>query len=83
MSNAKIFKFLFNLALVRNATLQQQQIPDANQLSLGYLQGQSYVFPTSLSENVQTLHQFIYEHDYTPSSRTQDISDHIDTVWQQ
>ena len=83
MSNAKIFKFLFNLALVRNTTLQQQQIPDANQLSLGYLQGQSYVFPTSLSENVQTLHQFIYEHDYTPSSRTQDISDHIDTVWQQ
>lgn len=83
MSNAKIFKFLFNIALVRNATLEQQQIPDANLLSLGYLQGQSYVFPTSLDENVQTLHKFIYEHAYSPSSRTQDISSHIDSVWQQ
>ena len=83
MSNARIFKFLFNIALIRNADFQQQQIPDANQLSLGYLKGQSYVFPMSLSENVQTLHRFIYEHTYSPSTRTQDISEHIDTVWQQ
>jgi LCP family protein required for cell wall assembly len=82
MSNFKMFKFIFNLALIHNSKLQQQQIPDANALNLGYLQGQSYIFPTSLSDNVQTLHKFIYEHSYTPSEKCQEISDHIDSVWQ-
>lgn len=82
MSNFEMFKFIFNVALIRNSELQQQQIPDTGALSLGYLQGQSYIFPTSLTDNVQTLHKFIYEHSYTPSEKCQDISSHIDSVWQ-
>lgn len=81
MSGHEIFKYLFNVALIRGAGIKQQQIPDSNLTSVGMLRGVSYVFPKTLENNIIALHNFIYEEDYTPSDTATGISTHIQNVW--
>lgn len=81
LSNFQLFKLLFNVALTHSTSLEQQQMPDSTQVSVGMLHGVSYVFPKTLYDNVRTLHDFIYEETYEPSTTVKDISDKIQTTW--
>ncbi len=81
LTSNEIMKYAFNVALMHNHQIQQQQIPvDAN-VETGDLNGVSYVFPTTLTDNIRALYSFIYQIDYTPSSTAQGISRQIQSVW--
>lgn len=81
LSGFTLFKYLFNVALIHNSTLEQQQIPDSSQVSVGTLHGVSYVFPETLETNIETLHQFIFEEAFTASDTARDISEKIQEAW--
>lgn len=82
MDTNEILKYAANVALMRNRTIQQKQIPTDEYVQTGDLDGVSYVFPVTLDDNIKALYNFIYQIDYTPSTDAQYISKKIQNVWQ-
>ncbi len=81
LSFNEILKYAGNAMLMRDHTILQQQVPDAQYVETGDLGGTSYVFPITLVDNIKVLYQFIYETAYTPSDTAQEISNTIESVW--
>ncbi|MEG0377356.1 MAG: LCP family protein [Eubacterium sp.] len=81
LSFNELLKYAGNAMLMKGHEIQQSRIPDDQYVETGMLYDVSYVFPVTLVDNIKALYQFIYEEDYTPSERAQEISDEIEEVW--
>lgn len=77
LSTSEIAQYLVNVMLMSDKTIEQFRLPADGMVTDGYLDGVSYVFPDTLVDNIETWYQFVYEKDYTPSTRAQEISNEI------
>lgn len=81
LRTSEIVKYALNVLMMPNKNIEQSRLPQDGLMSDGYLDGVSYIFPDTLVDNIKAWYQFVYEIDYTPSVRAQDISEEIEYVW--
>lgn len=77
LSTTEIAKYLVNVMLMPDKTIEQYRLPADGMVTDGYIDGVSYVFPDTLVDNIEAWYQFVYEKSYTPSTRAQEISNEI------
>ena len=81
LSTTELIKYASNAMFMSGHEIKQMQMPTDGLVDTGTLDGISYVFPYTLSENIEAWYRFVYETDYTPSDTAQNISDEIESVW--
>ena len=81
LSNTEIMKYIVNIIMMGSSDIEQFRLPSDAYVTDGMLDGVSYVFPMTLTDNIEAWYQFVYEKSYTPSSRAQTISQEIQQAW--
>ncbi len=81
LTNTEIMKYVLNILLMSDHTIEQYRLPADGMVSDGYIDDVSYVFPNTLTDNIKGWYQFVYQKDYTPSSTAQDLSNRIAEAW--
>lgn len=81
LSTNEIMKYAANVILMKGRTLSQMQLPASEFCEVGFYGDASCVFPNTLVDNVKTWYRFVYELDFLPSQRTQDLSEEISYMW--
>ena len=67
--------------MMGSSDIEQFRLPSDAYVTDVLLDGVSYVFPMTLTDNIEAWYQFVYEKSYTPSSRAQTISQEIQQAW--
>lgn len=81
LSQTEIMKYILNVILMGNSTIEQFRLPTDAYVTDGLMDGVSYVFPMTLTDNIEAWYEFVYEKSYTPSSRATQISQEIQQAW--
>lgn len=81
LRTSELVKYALNFLMMNDRTIEQSRLPQDGMLADGYLDGVSYIFPETLVDNIKYWYNFVYEIDYTPSARAQEISEEIEYIW--
>lgn len=81
LSTSELIEYATNAMFMKGHEIKQMRLPTDGLVDTGMLDGVSYVFPYTLTENIEAWYQFVYETSYTPSDTAQNISDEISYIW--
>ncbi|MGI6108563.1 MAG: LCP family protein [Eubacteriaceae bacterium] len=81
LSKTEIMKYMLNVITMGSSDIEQFRLPTDTYVTDGYVDGVSYVFPMTLTDNIEAWYQFVYEKSYTPSKRAQQLSSDIQSAY--
>ncbi len=81
LRTSELFRYGLNFLIMRDKTIAQFRLPADGLFVDGYLDDVSYIFPMTLVDNIKAWYNFVYQIDYTPSARAQEISEEIEYTW--